>query len=93
MAHNSCVWLDANRFVRRFHLVLRNSVIFHPDWYGKAAYFRSAIGFHKSTFRYGWHVVSEDGVQPEPNGQYIAGVDLGEIDPAVVTDGVEACVM
>lgn len=49
--------------------------------------------FNKSTFRYSWHVVAEDGVQPEPNGQHIAGVDLGEIHPAVITDGVEACVV
>lgn len=49
--------------------------------------------FNKSTFRYGWHVVVEDGVQPQPSGQYIAGVDLGEIHPAVITDGVEACVV
>ncbi|PJF43821.1 MAG: hypothetical protein CUN55_07135 [Phototrophicales bacterium] len=49
--------------------------------------------FNKSTFRYSWHVVVEDGVQPEPNGQSIAGVDLGEIHPAVITDGVEACVV
>ncbi len=46
--------------------------------------------FNKSTFHYIWHVVVEDGVTPEKNGDYIAGIDLGEIHPAVVTDGVEA---
>lgn len=49
--------------------------------------------FNKSTFRYSWHVVVEDGIVPEPTGQYIAGIDLGEIHPATITDGVEACVI
>lgn len=49
--------------------------------------------FNKSTFRYGWHVVIDDGVEPEPKGKGIAGVDLGEIHPIAVTDGLEACVI
>ena len=49
--------------------------------------------FNKATFRYSWHVVVDDGVEPEQIGEYIAGVDLGEIHPAVLSDGVEACVV
>lgn len=49
--------------------------------------------FNKSTFRYSWHVVVDDGIEPEVNGKYIAGVDLGEIHPIAVTDGIEACVI
>ena len=49
--------------------------------------------FNKSTFRYSWHVVVDNGIAPQQTGKYIAGVDLGEIHPAVITDGVEACVV
>ena len=49
--------------------------------------------FNKSTFRYSWHVVVDDGIEPKQRGKYIAGVDLGEIHPAVITDGVDACVV
>ncbi len=49
--------------------------------------------FNKSTFHYSWHVVVDNGMQPEPTGQSMAGIDLGEMHPAVITDGVEACVV
>jgi putative transposase len=49
--------------------------------------------FNKATFRYSWHLVIEDGNEPKPSGQYIAGVDLGEIHPITVTDGAEALVI
>ena len=49
--------------------------------------------FNKASFRYSWHVVVEDGITPEPTGQYIAGIDLGEIHPAVISDGEAACVV
>jgi putative transposase len=49
--------------------------------------------FNKSTFRYSWHVVADDGIEVEPKGVVIAGVDLGEIHPVAITDGVESCVI
>jgi putative transposase len=51
------------------------------------------LAFNKSTFRYSWHVVVDNGIEPEAKGKYIAGVDLGEIHPIAVTDGIEACVI
>ena len=42
---------------------------------------------------YMWHLVVEDSIQPaSAPGDRVAGVDLGEIHPAVVTDGEEAVV-
>lgn len=49
--------------------------------------------FNKATFRYSWHVVVDDGLMAEPKGSKIAGVDLGEIHPVALTDGVEAAVI
>jgi len=43
--------------------------------------------------RYTWHVVIETGKQPKPTtGTNTVAVDLGEIHPAVTTDGTEAVV-
>jgi putative transposase len=42
---------------------------------------------------YEWHAVVEDGEEPEPLlGEKAAGVDLGEIHPAAVTDGEQGVV-
>ena len=42
---------------------------------------------------YFWHLVVEAHLEPaEPPGDRVAGVDLGEIHPAAVTDGEEAVV-
>ncbi len=42
---------------------------------------------------YQWHAVIEDGALPaEAPGPNVAGVDLGEIHPAAVSDGVESVV-
>ena len=49
--------------------------------------------FNKATFRYSWHVVVDDGLIAQPQGSKIAGVDLGEIHPVALTDGIEACVI
>jgi len=43
---------------------------------------------------YAWHVVVDDGIAPTPTAATgIAGVDLGEIHPAALTDGVHAAVV
>ena len=65
----------------------------HLDGMQKQHILEVRLVFNQSTLRYNWHVVAEDGVQPEPNGQGIAGVDLGEIHPAAITDEVESCVV
>jgi putative transposase len=49
--------------------------------------------FNKSTFHYTWHVVVDDGLMVEAKHTKIAGVDLGEIHPVTLTDGVEAAVI
>lgn len=47
----------------------------------------------KAARHYQWHLVIEDGKTPEPApGANMAGVDLGEIHPAAVSDGVESVV-
>jgi putative transposase len=50
--------------------------------------------YNKSSRHYEWHVVVDDGndVQPTTNTN-TAAIDLGEIHPATLTDGVEACVV
>jgi putative transposase len=43
--------------------------------------------------RYNWHCVVEDGSEPATSpGNSVAAVDLGEVHPAAVTDGVEGMV-
>ena len=64
----------------------------HLDWVGKSHILEVRLVFNRSTFRYSWHMVVNDGVKPEPSGKYVAGVDLGEIHPAVISDGEQACV-
>jgi putative transposase len=49
--------------------------------------------FNKSTFHYTWHVVVDDGLVVEAKHTKIAGVDLGEVHPIAITDGVEAAVI
>jgi putative transposase len=49
--------------------------------------------FNKATFHYIWHVVVDEGIGIEAEGAKIAGVDLGEIHPVALTDGVEAVVI
>jgi putative transposase len=65
----------------------------HLNWVEKHHILEVRLVFDKSTFHYIWHVVVDDGIIPEPSGKYIAGVDLGEIHPVVVSDGKEACVI
>jgi putative transposase len=41
--------------------------------------------------RYTWHLVVDDGITPVPSAAMgMAGVDLGEIHPAALTDGTDA---
>jgi len=42
---------------------------------------------------YQWHAVVDDGVEPQPStGHNVIGIDMGEIHPAVATDGNTAVV-
>lgn len=44
--------------------------------------------------RYTWHLVVDDGVVPvSTTATGVAGVDLGEIHPAALTDGTEATII
>jgi putative transposase len=44
--------------------------------------------------RYTWHLVVNDGLTPVPTAATgVAGVDLGEIHPAALTDGTEATII
>jgi putative transposase len=50
--------------------------------------------YNKSSRRYEWHLVIDDGAAPaEAPGTAVAAVDLGEVHPATLTDGEEACVI
>lgn len=60
-----------------------------------AEYFQEVrLVYNRSSRHYEWHVVLDDQQpQSEPSGQYVAGIDLGEIHPAVLTDGQSATVI
>lgn len=50
--------------------------------------------YNKAHRKYEWHIVIENGIGPLPNtGSNVAGVDLGEIHPAAITDGKNALVV
>jgi putative transposase len=50
--------------------------------------------YEKAHRRYEWHIVIENGIEPLPTpGDNVAGVDLGEVHPAAVTDGRESLVV
>lgn len=50
--------------------------------------------YDKAHRRYDWHIVIENGIRPlSPPGENVAGVDLGEVHPAAITDGREAMVV
>ncbi|MBN2305289.1 MAG: transposase [Anaerolineae bacterium] len=65
----------------------------HLGWLNKAQTKEVRLVFDVASRRYIWHVVVDDGIEPEPFGEFVAGVDLGEIHPAAITDGREACVV
>lgn len=55
------------------------------------AFVEMRLVWDKAARRYMWHLVVEDGkVPPAAPGTNVAGVDLGEIHPAAVSDGVES---
>ncbi len=60
------------------------------------AFAEARLVYNKSSRHYEWHLVLEDGVevgvQPTADTN-VAAIDLGEIHPAAITDGVEACVV
>jgi putative transposase len=59
-----------------------------------AAFLEARLVWDRAARHYGWHVVVEDGLQPEPApGTNTAAVDLGEIHPAAVTDGKETVII
>ncbi len=50
--------------------------------------------YDKAHRRYEWHVVIENGIEPlSMPGIGIAGVDLGEVHPAAITDGQNAIIV
>jgi putative transposase len=60
---------------------------------GLEAFLEMRLVWDRAGQHYLWHLVVEDHLEPaESPGDRVAGVDLGEIHPAVVTDGKEAVV-
>jgi putative transposase len=60
----------------------------------KEAFVEARLVYNKSSRHYEWHLVIDDGTEIEPTtNTNIAAVDLGEIHPATLTDGSEACVI
>jgi putative transposase len=60
---------------------------------GPEAFLEMRLVWDRAGQHYLWHLVVEDHLEPtESPGDRVAGVDLGEIHPAVVTDGEEAIV-
>jgi putative transposase len=50
--------------------------------------------YNKAQRRYEWHVVIETGIEPLSSpGNNVAGIDLGEVHPAAITDGQNAMVV
>ncbi|MGZ6346173.1 MAG: hypothetical protein ACXWNC_01200 [Anaerolineales bacterium] len=60
---------------------------------GPEAFLEIRLVWDRAGQHYLWHLVVEDHLEPaESFGDRVAGVDLGEIHPAVVTDGEDAIV-
>ena len=58
-------------------------------------YFREMrLVYNKGNRHYEWHLVVDDGREPTPPpGDGVAGVDLGEVHPAVISNGDNALVV
>jgi putative transposase len=57
------------------------------------AFLEARLVWDRVALHYFWHLVIEDGEAPkQPSGTNVAGVDLGEIHPATVSDGEESVV-
>lgn len=67
-----------------------------PEWMAgldSKSFIESRLVYDRASSRYQWHLVIEDGAEPKAApGTNVAAVDLGEIHPAVITDGQEAVV-
>lgn len=83
------MYLSLAKGLERIHVKLPSHINCLPQRWVREV----RLVFNKSTFRYSWHVVVDNGIEPKVTGKYIAGVDLGEIHPIAVTDGIEACVI
>jgi putative transposase len=60
----------------------------------ETAFSEVRLVYNRSSQHYEWHVVIEDGTLPSAaSGDRKAAIDLGEVHPAVITDGVEAGVI
>lgn len=69
-------------------------VIMPFDLIDEAEILEFRLVFNPKSTRYVWHVVIEDGKSmPEAPGDAIAGLDMGEIHPAVLSTEDEACVL
>ncbi len=61
---------------------------------GKAAFVEARLVYDRVTAKYTWHLVVEDGaVAPNAPGTSVIAVDMGEIHPAVCTDGATTLVI
>lgn len=50
--------------------------------------------YNKNHRKYEWHLVIETGIEPRiSTGTNVAGVDLGEIHPATITDGQQSIII
>jgi len=50
--------------------------------------------YNKNHRKYEWHLVIETGIEPRiSTGTNVAGVDLGEIHPAAITDGQQSIII
>src|SRR5579885_3499410 len=57
-------------------------------------FLEARLVWDRAARHYSWHVVVEDGLQPEAApGTHTAAVDLGEIHPAALTDGKESVII
>jgi putative transposase len=62
--------------------------------YPASAYKQVELVWDRAGRHYHWHVTLEDGCTPAPApGNTVVAVDLGEIHPAAMTDGIEAVVV
>ncbi|HSK87905.1 MAG TPA: transposase, partial [Anaerolineales bacterium] len=58
-----------------------------------SAFLEARLVWDRAARHYEWHLVMEDGSAPgEAPGPHVAGVDLGEIHPAAVSDGEESVI-
>jgi len=65
-----------------------------PDDFSAGVIREVRLVYDRAGRHYRWHLVVDDGRTPPPApGSKVAGVDLGEVHPAAMTDGQEAVVV